>query len=119
MLNALPVALIAALLPNSQVAAAPSHLSCPLDQRAHIVRAVIPEYPSFARLEGLTGVATVRVDLSETGRVADVSLVRSAGSPILDRAALQVAKSMTYAPETKSCEPISGSYAVEVEYVDP
>ncbi len=119
MLNALPVALIAALLPDSHVAAAPSHLSCPLDHTAQIVRAEAPEYPTLAKLEGLTGMATIRVDLSETGRVEGVSVVRSAGSAILDRAALQVAKSIAYAPETKSCDTKRGSYAVEVEYADP
>jgi TonB family protein len=120
MLNVLPVVLIAALLPNSPVAAAPSHPSCTAPhETARIVRAETADYPALARLEGLTGTATIRVDLSETGTVQGASVVKSAGSAILDRAAVQTAKSLAYAPETKSCEPISGSYAVQVEYVDP
>jgi protein TonB len=120
MSNVLPVALIAALLPNSPVAAAPSHLSCTAaHEAARIVRADAPDYPALARLEGLTGTATIRVDLSETGAVQGASVMKSAGSAILDRAAVQTAKSIAYAPETKSCEPTGGSYAVEVEYRDP
>jgi TonB family protein len=120
MYTVLPVALIAALLPNSPVAAAPSHPTCTTAyEAAHIVHADTPDAPALAKLDRLTGTATIRVNLSETGRVLDASVMRSAGTPILDRAALQVAKSIVYAPETQSCEPRGGSYAVEIEYDDP
>jgi TonB family protein len=117
MYNVLPFFFFAAILPNAPAAAAPS---CTVEhQAAHIVHAQTPEYPALARLEGLTGTATVRVDLSESGTVAGASIVKSAGSPILNRAAVRFAKTIVYAPETQSCEPKSGSYAVEVEYADP
>ncbi len=120
MSNVLPIALLAALLPNSPVAAASSHPSCAAaHEAAHIIHAETPISPPLAQLFGLTGTATVRVDLTEDGSVQDAFVVKSAGSPILDRAALRVAKSITYAPETRSCQPIRGSYALEVEYVEP
>ncbi|MGD0474923.1 MAG: energy transducer TonB [Candidatus Velthaea sp.] len=120
MYNVLPFFFFAAILPNSPVAPTAAHPSCTVDhQAAHIVRSETPEYPALARIEGLTGTATVRVDLSQDGTVTGASIVKSAGSATLNRAALQTAKSMVYAAETRSCQPVSGSYAVEVEYADP
>jgi TonB family protein len=118
--NVLPIALLAALLPNSPAAASSSHPSCAVEhQAAHIIHAETPIAPPLAQLYGLTGTATVRVDLTEDGSVQAAFIVKSAGSPILDRAALKVARSIAYAPETRSCQPISGSYALEVEYAEP
>lgn len=46
-------------------------------------------YPSEARRDRLSGEVHVRFTVSADGSVAGVSVVRSSGSPILDRAALQ------------------------------
>jgi protein TonB len=45
-------------------------------------------YPDAAQSQGIAGVATVRFTLHRSGQVLSASLVRSAGHPALDRAAL-------------------------------
>jgi periplasmic protein TonB len=45
-------------------------------------------YPVAAQSQGIAGVATVRFTLHRSGEVLSASLVRSAGHPALDRAAL-------------------------------
>jgi protein TonB len=83
---------------------------------ASIARAITPNYPDIAQWQGAGGTVVVRVDLSETGKLLSASVARSSGSPILDMAAVQTAKQMTYTPELRSCEPVAGSYTVDVEY---
>lgn len=48
-------------------------------------------YPDVARNQGLTGAATVRFTMDRSGRIVSASLVRSAGHPALDQAALAAA----------------------------
>jgi protein TonB len=48
-------------------------------------------YPDVARSQGITGVATVRFTMDRSGRIISASLVRSAGHPALDQAALTTA----------------------------
>ncbi len=45
-------------------------------------------YPARARALGIEGVSHVRFRLNESGRLAEVRLEKSAGSPLLDRAAM-------------------------------
>lgn len=54
--------------------------------RSRLSRAI--RYPSEAKRERLRGTALVRFTVSQGGNVSGVSLARSAGSPILDKAAL-------------------------------
>ncbi|EIM24830.1 TonB family protein [Microvirga lotononidis] len=48
-------------------------------------------YPDVARSQGVTGIATVRFTMDRSGRIVGASLVRSAGHPALDQAALAAA----------------------------
>jgi periplasmic protein TonB len=48
-------------------------------------------YPDVARNQGVTGVATVRFTMDRSGRIVSAALVRSAGHPALDQAALAAA----------------------------
>lgn len=54
--------------------------------RSRLSRAI--RYPSEAKRERLRGTALVRFTVSQSGNVSGVSLARSAGSPVLDKAAL-------------------------------
>ena len=49
-------------------------------------------YPAEARRQGLRGVAHVRFTVSSDGGLVSVSLTKSAGSPILDEAALDAVR---------------------------
>ncbi|MBJ6123866.1 energy transducer TonB [Microvirga splendida] len=48
-------------------------------------------YPDAARAQGISGVAQIRFTVDRSGRVVGASLVRSAGHPALDQAALATA----------------------------
>jgi protein TonB len=118
MYQLLPAVITAALL-SGPVAVAPKQAaSCAADLPARIIHFAKPDYPAIARLQGLSGTSLIRVDLSDTGTVSGAFVSISSGSSILDRAAIRTAQSMAYAPESRSCTAIAGSYAVEVEFAD-
>ena len=57
-----------------------------------------PAYPSRARRAGIEGSVTVRLRLSEHGRVVEADIARGSGSALLDEAALSAARSSRYEP---------------------
>ena len=76
----------------------------------------VPETPELAREQGLSGVVHVLVDLSATGAVTSVKIADSAGSSLLDNAALDAARRTTYSPKTVDCEHVPGEYLFRVEF---
>jgi TonB family protein len=120
MYEMLSTALVAALFSNSVVVASAKPTTCTVAHRpAVIVRSVEVQRPLVAQIENLTGTSVIRVELSETGAVDGSSVEVSSGFGVLDQAAMQIARSMEYAPETRSCTAVSGTYAVEVDFGDP
>lgn len=49
-------------------------------------------YPNQARSQGISGIATVRFSMDRSGRIISAAIVRSAGHPMLDDAALAAAR---------------------------
>ncbi|MFD0464465.1 energy transducer TonB [Microvirga aerilata] len=49
-------------------------------------------YPDIARSQGVGGIATLRFTMDRSGRILSASVVRSAGHPALDQAALAAAR---------------------------
>jgi protein TonB len=49
-------------------------------------------YPDQARSQGITGIATVRFTMDRSGRILSATVVRGAGHPVLDDAALAAAR---------------------------
>jgi protein TonB len=86
------------------------------DANAHTVNQTVPEYPDAARIAGATGVTEVRVALSSTGVVTGLDILKSSGNKALDAAALQAARSSTYAPDIRNCEPVPGTYRFVAEF---
>ena len=112
-------ALTAVLFSSSFAETSAHNAGCTVDhQPARIIRSVVPEYPAIAKLQERTGISVIRVDLSETGTVVNSSVAVSSGNSVLDKAAIQTARSMLYAPETRACNAISGSYAVQVDFAN-
>ena len=72
---------------SAAAAADPNALARYAAQLAAAIRGRL-RYPDAARAQGVTGTAAVRILLNRSGRVLSVSLLRSAGHPILDAAAL-------------------------------
>ncbi len=63
------------------------------------------QYPDQARSQGASGVATVRFTMDRSGRIVGASLVRSAGSPLLDQAALAAARPGSSLPAAPAALP--------------
>ncbi len=102
--------------PASGQAAVPT--SCPPDLPATIARSITPERPPMAEISRQSGTATVRVDLSHTGALVGAHLIRSSGSVVLDKGALDAVKAFEFAPGSQSCTHIGGSYTIDVTYPD-
>lgn len=83
--------------PQAGIAAASDqqNAAIPAVARAHygaLVRARVQAaqyYPTRARERGISGTATLRLTIADDGQLADVSLVTSSGSGLLDTAALK------------------------------
>lgn len=69
----------------------PVSLDHPDGSRAELRRRILEaaRYPAAARRRGVEGQATLRFSVSENGRLVESSIARSAGSHLLDRAALE------------------------------
>ncbi len=68
---------------------------------------VRPRYPESARRQGIEGEALLRFQVLATGRVASVSVVRSAGHPDLDRAAVEAVQAWRFEPARRGKEPVA------------
>lgn len=62
-------------------------------------------YPESARLQGISGVATIRFTMQRSGRITGASLVRGTGHAVLDQAALATAAPGTSLPPAPSTIP--------------
>lgn len=58
----------------------------------------VPAYPPQARLTRQEGRVVVRLRVLPSGRIGEAHLVESAGSPLLDEAALAAARRWRFAP---------------------
>jgi TonB family protein len=85
---------------------------------AKTVIAISPDRTVTDSTVGTNVTAMIKVDLDAAGRVTGVSIYRSSGSLELDQAAMAAARESTYAPETRDCQPVAGSYLFKVEFSD-
>jgi protein TonB len=75
-----------------------------------------PAYPELAQRRGWTGTVYLELDLDPTGRVTAVRLIKSSGHDLLDRAAIDEAKSWTYTPATLNGRPIAVTVPIPVNF---
>ena len=66
-----------------------------------------PAYPERARRAGVEGLVTVRISLSASGEIAEVAVVGSSGSRLLDEAAVAAARSSIFRPAARGGVPVS------------
>ncbi len=71
-----------------------------------------PEYPEQARREGREGTVLLAVALGEDGAAAQVTVVRTSGSPLLDRAAAAAARLARYLPARSGGLPVPSTRRV-------
>ncbi len=83
---------------------------------AKTISAVSPDRTASGFDASTNVTAMIKVDLDASGRVTGVSVYASTGSLELDRAAMDAARESTYAPETRDCQAVPGSYLFKVEF---
>ena len=72
-----------------------------------ILSKVNPEYPAFARRQGIEADVTLRVWVDPRGSVSRVEVVKLSGTPDLDRRALEALKKWKFAPLPDEYEPVT------------
>ena len=75
-----------------------------------------PVYPPLARRRGQQGTVMLQVMVLENGRVEQVTLHRSSGFALLDKAALDTVKKWQFFPGTENGRPVSTRVLVPVHF---
>lgn len=74
-------------------------------------------YPDASRRNNEEGRATVKICVNVTGKIESVDLVSSSDHPMLDEAALKVAKAMKFKPATSEGRPVVSCPTLPVRFV--
>lgn len=88
----------------------------PADRELAPLARVEPEYPPAAFRAGEEGTVLVRVDVDETGKPSNVTLVRRSGSRDLDRAAQQAVMKWTFTPAMRGGRAVASSAEIPVDF---
>lgn len=75
-----------------------------------------PIYPRESRRRGQEGEVLLRLEISSTGQVESVELLKSSGHRLLDRAALRSAESLQFVPATRNGKPVSSTLDLPLVY---
>ena len=78
----------------------------PAPTPAAILSHVAPRYPATARERGIEGVVTLRVVVEADGTRSDITIVKSSGSAMLDRAAVAAVQEWEFRPATVQGKPV-------------
>lgn len=81
-----------------------------------ILSKVHPEYPAFARRQGIEADVTLRVWVSPKGDVSRVEVVKLSGTPELDRRAMEALKKWKFAPLPAEIEPVTQWGEITLHY---
>ena len=90
---------------NGEPAFTPYTVAPSLTNRAEVIAALEAEYPAELRDAGIGGTTTVWFHIDPEGAVTDTRVHQASGSPVLDRAALEVARTMRFSPALNRDEP--------------
>lgn len=89
-----------------------------VDSPPEITAVVKPEYPPMARRMNVSGTVILSVLVSETGRAADVKILRPAGGKMgLDEAAVRAVKLWRFKPATKGGVAVKTWFTVPIPFV--
>ena|GEM_PF-2650027 len=80
---------------------------------------VAPVYPLAARQQGLEGVVTLRLDITVSGTVSEVSVVSSSGHAVLDDAARRSVRAWRFVPAQGPNGPVASALDVPIRFANP
>lgn len=105
--------------PPPKVVAAPIHVAPKPIVPAKIVSApdINDYYPDASRRNNEEGRATVSICIDTRGRVATTKLAASSGHPMLDDAAVKLAKAYRFKPATQDGKPVQQCLGLPVKFV--
>jgi TonB family protein len=98
-----------------QTGSAANAATC-VDTPASLVAAPDAEIPDALRGLGISGATSVQVNIGPDGSLLATFIAQSSGNGLLDLEALRVAREARYAPAMSNCEPVAGSYLLEVQF---
>lgn len=78
-----------------------------------------PDYPAAARRRNLYGVVRIEVEVDADGRVKSLRLAGSAGSDLLDDAALAAVQQWRFVPASRAGKPVEGQVVVPIRFAPP
>jgi TonB family protein len=91
--------------------------TCATPERpAALSDAVFVDLPTIAQEQNVSGVTTLRVDISATGKLLAQSVLQSSGNPLLDDEAMRSARLASFAPEISDCHAVGGSYLFRADF---
>jgi protein TonB len=76
----------------------------------------LPPYPSGAREQGVEGTVLLDVRVQPDGRVGEVRLKHTSGSPLLDGAALETVKAWTFVPARRGPATVESWVEIPVRF---
>jgi TonB family protein len=76
-----------------------------------------PTYPPLARERGYEGTVLLRVEVRRDGRVGGLTIDRSSGYEVLDRAAAESVKEWTFLPARKGGKPVTSWVLLPVKFM--
>jgi protein TonB len=75
-----------------------------------------PDYPVVARRRGQEGLVLLSVLVSETGLPKEVRLAKSAGTPVLDEAALEAVRGWKFVPARQGEKAVAAWVEVPIRF---
>ena len=85
-------------------------LQPPLDQPLRLKNGSAPVYPAILKAEGVSGLVTVKYDVSDEGKVRNLRIIASEPAGLFDAAALRAVASWQFKPQIRDgiAEPVLG-----------
>lgn len=107
--------LVVALLAAGASLAQAATKQCSQPNRpAHIVREALGDTPQSPVEEPSPRPIEVGVNVSSSGAVTAVWIVKSSGDAAVDHGAVRIARESLYAPAMRKCKPVAGTVLVNV-----
>jgi TonB family protein len=99
------------------VGAAPTlHHTCPVPEQAARAIKLAPLVNPDGVVVKVPTTVDIAISLSDTGIVQSTSIQQSSNNGALDRAAIEAARTSTYAPEVANCVVVPGTYIYHAEF---
>lgn len=111
---AAPVAPVAPVVPAA-AAPAPVVVTEP-DYKAAYLNNPRPPYPMVARRMGWSGKVILNVEVLAEGSCGELSVFKSSGHDILDKAAMQTVKSWRFTPARRGGQPVTQWFKVPIQF---